>query len=168
MNEPLKEDVTDLGMPNGLHTPEGQRKLIGFLAEKTGLKFEPHGSVGGGRTSENDMDIMEVPQSEEEQEAAYHEDMRRQGEIWERAKRREISKEEAMRQIYGDDPAGTSNPVDQAMAQLGFKPTKIMNFGGYAVIRYRNDKTGHTIELWMEGDPDSAIPGRGWSEQDLE
>lgn len=137
----------ELGMPYGKHTPEGADKLISLLKE-AGTDFKKFGSVAQGKTSDNDIDLIEVQPTEEEQERAGREANEAEGRVWDRVARGELTQEQAIEQLYETGP----EPREQLMERLGFKATKLMEWSGIAVTRYENKDTGHRIELWSPGD----------------
>lgn len=143
------------GEPHGQHTPTGQQKLIDYLEQTTGEKFKPHGSVARGETSSNDFDLTIEAMTQEEAEQASHAADEAVSKIWDKVSTGELTRDQAMEQIYGDAP----HPVDEALARIGFTPVHSVEFDmsptgdmghpDVVVQRYENTQTGHSLELWI-------------------
>lgn len=141
------------GEKSGEHTPAGQRKLIDYLEKTTGEKFKPHGSVGRGETSKNDFDIIMKPQSDEDATEAAH---KFESDLHDRLARGEITQDQMMQELYGGE---FEHPVDKALKNIGFEHESSIEFDAsptgdsgdpeVAVMRYKNPKTGHTVEVWV-------------------
>ena len=159
------------GEAPGQHTPEGMKKLIGYLETKTGEKFRPHGSVAKGGSSVNDFDLVMDAHTEEEEQAASDAHNEEMANIWDKVAAGTLTQDEAMEQIYGDKP----HPIDQALMDIGFvsersvafdaSPTGTAGDPEVEVHRYHNPKTGHSIEIWVPllparslGSPDQSEP----------
>lgn len=147
-NQHVKVDGS-FGQPNGKHTPEGQKKLIQHLESETGSKFKPWGSVAKGKTSSNDVDIVEQPMTDDERSKANNEYMRQSAEMQEKLSRGEITHDEYMK-WETEEP--TEDPLHAAMKKAGYQPQKLMSFTGIDVVRYHRPESGHTVEIWREGD----------------
>jgi len=149
------------GEKPGQHTPAAQRRLMDYLEKETGEKFAPHGSVGKGKTSLNDFDIIVKEPNEDDAEAAWIAGMKEQDAITAKADRGEITRDQAMEEIFG----APTDRMTPALEKIGFKLTREMGFSGTVVYRYKREKTGHTLELWTRGDqgsPESG-PAAMWS-----
>ena len=147
------------GEVSGMHTKEAADRVRGYLERETGLQFKLHGSLGKGAPySTNDMDLAVIDPTQgmtDDEVEAYHskamdEANKATAEVWDRATRGEITKDEAMRQVYGDPDA--KDPVTNAMSKIGFEPVRDMSWMGISVSRFHNKQTGHTIELWASDD----------------
>jgi hypothetical protein len=140
--------------PYGEHTPDGQRKLIAYLSEKTGQKFRAHGSVSRGETSKNDYDIILVPQTAEEEDAALEASHEAEALLHDKVARGEMTQEEMMQEYYGETP----DPLHDALTAIGFQRENAIEFdmtptgtaadAEVGVTRYENPETGHRIEIW--------------------
>ncbi len=149
------------GEAPGQHTPAAQARVIAYLEQETGNKFKPHGSVSRGRTSTNDIDIALVEPSEEKIQQLQDEANQFESDLHDRRARGEITEQEMMEALYGE---GVSpNSVEGALARIGFVPSHGASWLGIDTIAYKNDKTGHVIEIWQQGD--AGFYGlAGWNE----
>lgn len=141
-----------LGMPQGVHTQAGQQRLIEILKKETGQNFKPHGSLVSKATSANDIDLAFVPESEEQRAKAEARGRRYEEKLHRLYAKGKITRDQLFEKLYGDPNA--PDPIDVSLGKLGFSPTRLMEWGGYQVIRYHNSATKHTIELWFPGGED--------------
>ena len=144
------------GEKSGVHTKEAAGRMKDYLEKETGLQIAVHGSLGkGAASSANDMDLAVVDPTAKmssSERDAYEQKMsdeanQAQSDIQDRIARGEITQDEGMQQLYGDQ----KDPVVEAMARIGFKPTKEMSWMGISVVRFHNERTKHTVELWGHG-----------------
>jgi hypothetical protein len=129
------------------------RKLIVYLEQETGEKFSPHGSVKGGATSKNDFDILIKTRSASDEEEAQV--RREEAAIWDAVAAGKLTQSQAMEQLYADP----GDKLKDSLERIGFRKTREMRFTGNYVERWHRAPTGHTIELWMEGDQGDADSG---------
>jgi hypothetical protein len=148
------------GEKHGTHTPAAMKRVMTYLERETGENFVPHGSVSRGETSMNDFDIAMLPTSQEEMEQQYHQSNVEMSRTLERAAKGELTHEQAMVEIYGNDPMGNSDsPLDDAMTKIGFRRTREMGFVENYVERFHRPSSGHTIEIWSQREDGDAESG---------
>lgn len=149
------------GEKHGAHSPAAMKRVMSYLERETGEKFVPHGSVSRGETSMNDFDIAMMPTSQEEMERQSHQAEVEMSRTLERAAKGELTHEQAMVEIYGNDPMGenSDSPLGDAMSKIGFRRTREMGFMENYVERFHRPSSGHTIEIWTQRDGGNAEDG---------
>jgi hypothetical protein len=154
--------VQGLGDPEGLHTHEGQKKLITFLRRETGISFRPHGSLKvPGATSSNDVDVLIPEPTDEEREKENIKYMREIDKMDAKLAAGEITQDQWYEWMYGGVGEQPTDPVATALGKKGFKLQRTMMWSGVMVDRYYNDKTMHAVEVWQKGDDDTGNPADG-------
>lgn len=126
-------------MPVGKHTIEGANKLVNYLNQNKwlkilGAKVYLHGSLSKGKKiSENDIDIY----------------------LWQ-PDPDTLDYNDAMKAIEKTPKkywqGGAPHIVGDMLENLGFKEAKGIQFphDGVNVVKFTNEKTKQTIELWFE------------------
>lgn len=141
------------GQPTGLHTSEGQKKVIDYLERETGWKFKPYGSLReGGKISENDIDIaiVEPEYTEAELDAMWIEDMKWEDKLRDKYSAGKLTEEEFYNELYGDP--NEPDDITKALGNLGYEYVSTAAWLGMQVNRYESKKTDHAIEIWSPSD----------------